>query len=232
MLTIDLGLRAGSSLASGVAWSAHVLIAARAAQGLSAAIIAPAALSLVITTFPEGPERNKALGVWGALGGVGVTTRLLLGGAITAGLGWRWIFIVNLPIALGVLALTPGVLTKDAGRGGSRRFDLAGALTITAALLLLAFAIITIPTVGWTSAQTVGLLGAATALLALFAYIETHTRVPLLPGAVLRSPGLIGGTSCWLRLGWVSTGCSSRSRRSPRRLSGTRRSSLGWWPRS
>lgn len=193
MFMIGLGLRAASSLASGVAWSAHVLVAARAAQGLSAAIIAAAALSLVITTYPEGPERNKALGVWGALGGIGATTGLLLGGAIAAGLGWRWIFFLNLPIALGVLALSPRVLTKDAGRDGSRRFDLAGALTITAVLLLLAYAIITIPMAGWRSVQTLCLLAGATGLLALFAYTERHTRAPLLPNAVLRSPGLIGG---------------------------------------
>jgi MFS family permease len=200
MLMTGLGLRAASSLISGVAWSGPALIAGRAAQGLSAAIIAPAALSMVMTIFPDGPERNKALGIWGGLGGTGATAGLLLGGVIATSLGWRWIFLVNVPVAIALLVASPAVAPKDTGHGGGR-LDAAGALTITGALLTMAYLIITIPDAGWMSWHTAGLAAAAVALVALFWFIETHTQAPLLPAALLRSGGLVAGSLVLLAAG-------------------------------
>ena len=127
MFLIGMVLRVLASLLCGLAPSAGLLVAGRALQGVSAAIIAPAALSMVMNAFPEGAERNRALGVWGGLGGIGATAGLLLGGLITETLGWRWVFWINLPVGLAVLALAPAVLRESRGPARGRRFDLAGA---------------------------------------------------------------------------------------------------------
>src|SRR6187399_3466315 len=125
-------LVAVSSLAAGFASTEGQLIAARAAQGLGAAIISPSALSIITTTFRDGAERNKALGAWGAVAGSGGAAGVLLGGVLTDGLGWEWVLWVNVPVALGVLALTPGLIPESRSESQTRAFDLAGAVTVTA----------------------------------------------------------------------------------------------------
>src|SRR5215472_8186171 len=137
-----------ASLACGLANSAGVLIASRAVQGVGAAIISPAALSIVQTTFEEGAERNKALGIWGALGGSGAAAGVLFGGILTKYLGWQWIFFVNVPVGAVVLALTPSVV-RESRVQEERTFDVAGAATVTAGLALLVFAIAKAPDYGW-----------------------------------------------------------------------------------
>lgn len=199
-------LFAVSSLVCGLAWSGGVLIGARVVQGVSAAIMAPSALSLVLTTFEEGAERNKALGVWGGLGGVGATAGLLIGGPLTDGLGWEWVFFINVPVGLGVLALSPLLLREGRGRGVGRGFDLAGAVTITAALVLLVYAVFKAPEVGWGSTQTLGLLAASLALGVLFVGIETRSAAPLVPLRIFRSRTLVGGNLVILVAGMAVDG--------------------------
>lgn len=182
-----------SSLTAGAAWSGEVLIAGRVLQGVAAAIIAPAALSLVMITFPEGPERNKALGIWGGLGGVGATAGLLLGGVITDGLGWPLIFFVNIPIGIAVLAFSPAMLRESRLAEQTRNFDTAGAITVTATLGLLVYTITTVPEAGLTSPRTLGLFLAAAALGGLFVAIENRSAAPLVPFGALRSRVLLGG---------------------------------------
>src|SRR6266446_6532199 len=133
-----------ASLACGLSKSANsaaLLIAARSVQGLGAAIISPAALSIVVTTFTEGSERNKALGIWGALGGSGAAAGVLFGGIIVKYLGWEWIFFVNIPVGALVLAATPRIIPESRADIGTRRFDAAGAVTVTAGLALFVYAI-------------------------------------------------------------------------------------------
>jgi EmrB/QacA subfamily drug resistance transporter len=193
MFMIGAGLFAASSLTCGLAWSGPVLIGSRVVQGISAAIMAPTALSLLTTTFQDGPERNKALGIWGGIGGVGATAGLLLGGPITQGLGWEWIFFVNVPVGLSVVVLSPVLLRESRDRDRPRTFDVAGAATITASLLFLVSAITGGPQAGWRSARTIVLLGASAALFGLSLLIERRSSAPLVPLRVLRSPTLVGG---------------------------------------
>ncbi|WP_129667740.1 MFS transporter [Phytoactinopolyspora endophytica] len=187
------GLWVLSSLLCGIAQAGEILIAGRVLQGVAAAIIAPAALSIVMTTFPEGAARNKALGIWGGLGGLGATAGLLLGGVITDGIGWPWVFFVNIPIGMVVLALSPAMLPESRRPGRERNFDAAGAVTVTAALGLLVYAITAIPEAGMTSGRTLGLLTGVVALAGLFVIIETRSAAPLVPFRALRSRVLIGG---------------------------------------
>src|SRR5262247_2079220 len=134
-----------ASLLCGLAWSDEALIGARAFQGIGAAVMTPTALSIITTTFEEGAERNKALGIWGALGGVGATTAWLIGGPIVDGLGWEWIFFINIPVGLPALALSPVLLSESRATMERRSFDPGGALTITAALSLLVYALVEAP---------------------------------------------------------------------------------------
>src|SRR5215208_5332567 len=157
-----------ASLVCGLANSAGVLIAARAAQGLGAAIISPAALSIVTTTFEEGAERNKALGIWGALGGSGAAAGVLFGGILTKYLGWEWIFFVNVPVGAAVLAATRPYVRESHAALGHRRFDVAGAVTVTSSIALLVYAISKAPDVGWATFRTIGLIAGAAALFAAF----------------------------------------------------------------
>ena len=147
-----------ASLGCGLAGSESALIAARVMQGVAAAIMTPTALSILTTTFEEGAERNKALGVWASIGGVGATAAWLVGGPITDGLGWEWIFFINVPVALAIVALSPTLLGESRAPARERRFDVAGALTITAALVALVYAVVEAPEAGWASDQTLGLL--------------------------------------------------------------------------
>ena len=149
-------------------------------QGVGAAIMTPSALSIVTTTFREGPERNKALGIWGSLGGVGGTAGWLIGGPLTD-LDWRLIFLINVPIGVAALALAPRLLPDTRVADQPRSYDPAGALLVTAALALLVYAVVEAPEDGWGDAQTIALLAGAAALLALFAAIESRVAAPLLP---------------------------------------------------
>ncbi|HKE69647.1 MAG TPA: MFS transporter, partial [Nocardioidaceae bacterium] len=206
MFMVGTGLFLVSSLACGLAWSGDVLIAARVVQGMSAAIMAPTALSILMTIFEEGPERNKALGIWSAIGGVGATAALLIGGPLTDGPGWEWIFYINVPVALVLLTLGPRLLPESRAEGTERTYDLAGAATVTAALVLLVLAIVEAPDAGWASMQTIGLLLVSTVLVAVFVRIERRSPAPLAPLRIFRSAALVGGNLTLLALGMVAWG--------------------------
>src|SRR5438105_8504981 len=160
-----LALFAVSSLLCGLAWSEGSLIAFRAVQGLGGALLAPAALSLLMTTFEEGRERNLALGIYGAASGSGAAAGVLLGGVITSYLGWSWIFFINVPVGLAAIALTPFLLRERRADLAHRHFDVAGATSVTAGLMLLVYALTRATTDGWSSPVTIGLLSGAAALI-------------------------------------------------------------------
>ena len=201
MFIAGSSLFALASLGAGLAGSAEALLAARVVQGVAAAIMTPTALSIVMTTFPEGAERNKALGIWGSTGAIGGTAAWLIGGPVTDGLGWEWIFFINVPVAGAVAALSPVLLHESRGAATQKRFDVAGAVTITAALVALVFAVVEAPEAGWASAQTLGLLALSAALTAVFAWIESRSAAPLAPLGVFRSRALVGGNLLLLVLG-------------------------------
>ena len=208
MFIAGTGLFLVSSLACGLAWSGTVLIAARVVQGVSAAIMAPTALSILMTTFEEGAERNKALGVWSAIGGTGATAALLIGGPLTDGPGWEWIFFINIPVAVGLMALAPRLLRESRGATRERIYDLRGAITITAAVVLLVYAVVEAPDAGWGDVQTIGLLAASAGLVGLFAFLEARTRAPLVPLRIFRSRALVGGNLSLAALGMTAWGMS------------------------
>ncbi len=198
-----LTLFTAASLVCGLANSAGVLIGARAVQGVGAAIISPAALSIVTTTFREGAERNKALGIWGALGGSGAAAGVLFGGIIVKYLGWAWIFFVNVPVGALVFALTLLFVPESKADLGHRRFDLAGAITVTSGLAVLVYAISKAPDVGWGSTRTIVLLLVAVALLLAFALIELRSRAPLMPFGIFRIRTLLAANIVGFLLGAV-----------------------------
>jgi EmrB/QacA subfamily drug resistance transporter len=203
---VGTALFALASLGCGLAGSDVALIAARVVQGVAAAIMTPTALSILTTTFEEGAERNKALGVWAAIGGIGATAAWLVGGPITDGLGWEWIFFINVPVAAGVVALSPILLRESRDRERVREFDIAGAVTISAALVALVYAVVEAPEAGWADRQTLGLLGISAALIALFAVIEARSAAPLAPLRVFRSRALVGGNLVLFALGMLAFG--------------------------
>jgi EmrB/QacA subfamily drug resistance transporter len=192
-----------ASLACGLANSAGVLIAARAVQGLGAAIISPAALSIVTTTFEEGAERNKALGIWGALGGSGAAAGVLFGGILTKYLGWEWIFFVNVPVGAIVLLLTLRFVPESHADLGHREFDAAGAVTITASLALVVYAVSKAPDVGWATARTILLLVAAGVLALVSIAIEMRSKAPLVPLRIFRIRSLLAANIVGFLLGAV-----------------------------
>jgi len=196
-------LFAGFSLLCGFAWSGDALVLARGLQGAAAAVLAPSALSIVMTTFPGGPDRNKALGIWGATSGVGGTAGSLIGGPVTDGLGWQWIFFINVPVCLLVVVLAPFLLLDSRGPG-RRGFDVAGAVTVTAALIVLVYAVIEAPesSVG----RTVLLLLLSTALFALFVLVEKRSAAPLVPLRIFRSRALVGGNLITIAWGLAAFG--------------------------
>jgi EmrB/QacA subfamily drug resistance transporter len=208
ILMSALGVFTLASLGCALAPSNAVLIGSRAIQGLGAAVMLPTAMSIVTSIFQEGAERNKALGIWGALGAAGGTIGLLTGGLITRYVGWQYIFYLNVPIGTLTLALAPGLLPRGASRATNRRFDLPGALVGTGGLVLLADAISQSPQYGWGAARTiallaaaVALLAAAVALLAAFLVIENRTESPILPLSIFRLPTLTGAITAGLLIG-------------------------------
>jgi len=178
-----------ASFLCGLAWSEGVLIGARALQGLGAAIISPAALSIITTMFEEGPERNKALGIWGAIGGSGAAVGVLAGGVLTKYLGWEWIFFVNVPVGVLALALAPRFVRESRSDRDSSQ-DVAGAVTVTAGLALLVYGVSNAPSHGWTSNWTISRLAVAAILLVAFLAIESRAKDPLMP--VPHLPGAHG----------------------------------------
>ena len=179
------------------------MIGARAVQGLGAAIISPAALSIVMTCFEEGAERNKALGIWGALGGSGAAVGVLAGGLLTESLGWEWIFWVNVPVGALVLALTPFIVPESFRETARRRYDPLGAISVTAGLTLLVYAISEAPDVGWLTARTILLLVASRVLLLSFLVIERTVAEPLMPFGIFRVGTVAGANVVGALLGAV-----------------------------
>jgi EmrB/QacA subfamily drug resistance transporter len=201
MFMYGLVLFSLASLAGGLAQSEGWLLAARAVQGLGAAIVSPAALSLVTTTFSEGSERNRALGVWGAVAGAGGAAGVLLGGVLTSGLSWRWVLFVNVPIGALAAGLAPRVLVESRVENGGRSFDIPGALTVTAGLSLLVYALVDAVNVGWGSAATLLKLAGAALLLIAFVAIELRERWPLMPFSIFRLRTLRGANMVGLLVG-------------------------------
>jgi EmrB/QacA subfamily drug resistance transporter len=198
MFMIGLGVFTLASLLCGLAWSSEALIGARALQGVGAAIMTPTALSIITTTFREGSERNKALGIWGSLGGVGGTAAWLIGGPLVDGPGWSWIFFINVPIGVGAMLLVPRLIRESRDTAARRSFDPAGALTVSGALFLLVYALVDAPQAGWSSARTILLFAGAAALLGIFTAVESRHRAPLLPLRILRSRTLVGANLAML----------------------------------
>src|SRR4051812_31213768 len=175
-----------ASLVGGLAPSEGTLIAARAVQGLGGAMLSPAALSIITTTFREGSERNKALGVWGAVAGGGGAAGVLLGGVLTDTLGWEWGFFVNTPITLTAAAIAPALIGEPRAEGQRRHFDALGAVTVTAGLSVLVYATVKASDNGWGSATTLGLLAVSAALLVSFVVWELRSPAPLVPFRIFR----------------------------------------------
>ena len=186
MFMIGLALFGAASLVCGLATSSGMLIVARGVQGLGAAIVTPAALSIISVTFTEGSERNKALGAWGAVGGSGAAAGVLMGGILTKYLGWEWIFWVNVPVAAIVLILTPIYVRESRREDVVHDYDLPGAISVTAGLIVLVYAISQAPVVGWGTFRTIGLLVFAGALLAFFLIWEWREEEPLMPLGIFR----------------------------------------------
>jgi EmrB/QacA subfamily drug resistance transporter len=181
-----LALFTVSSLLDGFAWSEASLIVFRSLQGLGAALLSPAALSILTTTFREGRERNLALGIWGAASGSGGAAGVLLGGVLTSGLNWSWIFFINVPVGILVIALTPFLLKESRANLAHRNFDVAGAVSITGGLMLLVYAMTRAAQHGWATTETVTLLTVSALLLVAFFVIELRSKAPLLPLRIFR----------------------------------------------
>jgi EmrB/QacA subfamily drug resistance transporter len=184
-----------SSLLAGLAWSEGSLIVFRALEGLGAALLSPAALSILTTTFDEGRDRNIALGVWGGASGSGAAAGVLLGGVLTSYLTWSWIFFINVPIGALLLLLTPAIVQDSRAELGHRHLDVAGATTITGGLMLLVYAMTYATQHGWGTGQSVGLIVASVALVASFVVIEFRSKAPLLPMGIFRNRSVSGANT-------------------------------------
>ena len=192
MLLTGLAVFGVSSLTAGLASSSVLLVSARLVQGAGAALMAPAALSALTTSFREGKDRNTALGVWGAISGMAAAAGVFLGGVLSQGPGWRWVFFVNPPICVAVAMGALVVLAKDRGaRAEGTAFDSQGAVLVTGGMLLLVYSLVRAPVVGWGSLQTTSTLAGSAILLAAFAVNESRSRNPLVPFAILRVKGLV-----------------------------------------
>ncbi len=201
MFMLGLVVFSLASLLGGLAQSEPWLIAARAVQGMGAAIVSPAALSIITTTFAEGAERNRALGVWGSVAGAGGAAGVLLGGVLTSGLSWRWVLFVNVPIGVICVLLSPRVLQESRAEVDTRSFDIPGAVTVTAGLALLVYALVNAVNAGWGSTETLLLIAGALVLLATFLVIELRSRAPLMPFSIFRLRTLRGADTVALLIG-------------------------------
>jgi EmrB/QacA subfamily drug resistance transporter len=196
-----LVLFAIASLFGGLASTSGQLVAARAVQGLGAAILSPAALSIVATTFKDGAERNKALGIWGAVAGSGGAAGVLLGGVLTEYLGWEWVLWVNVPIGIAAAALAPSLIAESHAEQEERHFDVAGATTITLGLSALVFALLDAEDAGWGSTQTIGVLALSAILLIAFVAIERRSKAPLVPFSIFRLRTITGANVVGILVG-------------------------------
>ena len=196
-----LALFSGASLVCGLSTSETMLIAARAVQGIGAAIISPAALSILTTTFEEGAERNKALGIWGAVAGTGGAAGVLLGGILTDQLNWSWIFYINVPVGLLVIALGPRILRESRVEAGTKAFDFLGAALVTGGLSLLVYALVQTVDHSWTAPLTIAEFAGAAVLLAGFLATEARAHQPLMPLRLFRNRSLSGANVVGLMLG-------------------------------
>jgi len=197
-----LVLFTGASLMCGLAQSSTELIVLRGIQGLGGAIISPAALSLLTVTFAEGRERNRALGVWGAVAGGGIALGVILGGLLAQGPGWRWVFFVNVPIGILTAVLTPRLISESRDEDRSRTYDITGSVSVTAGLVLMVYALVNTSRYGWGSARTIGELVGAAALLAVFVAVEARFAAhPLVPLRIFRSWTLSGANVVSLLVG-------------------------------
>jgi len=196
-----LAIFTGASLACALATTDTFLIIMRGIQGLGAAVLLPAALSIVMNMFAEGAERNKALGLWGGIAATAATVGLLAGGVLTRYAGWSYIFYLNVPIGTAALLLARRVVPESRLNGARRRYDPLGAVTVTGGLVALVYAISQAPTVGWTAARTLALLAGSAALLAGFLVVETRAEAPLLPLRLFRLKTLAGSNAVGFLLG-------------------------------
>ncbi|MGZ4400046.1 MAG: DHA2 family efflux MFS transporter permease subunit [Gaiellaceae bacterium] len=204
LFVAGVALFAVGSLLSGLAWSEGSLIGSRALQGFGGALLSPAALSIVITAFPEGRERNVALGIWGAASGSGGAAGVLLGGLLTSYAGWSWIFFINLPVAAAVIAAVPWLVHESRAALAHRHFDLLGAGTITAGLMLLVYAMTRATQHGWSENGTIALLAASAALVGGFLAVERFSRAPLLPLRIFRLRTLSAANATMLTIGAIA----------------------------
>ncbi len=187
-----------ASLMNGLATSSGILIAGRVVQGFGAALVSPAALSIVTTTFAEGKERTQALGIWSAIAAGGGAVGLVLGGVLTETLSWRWVFFINLPIGIAAALLSLRFVPNSRAEDEPETADVAGAVTVTAGLLVLVYAIVKAQAYGWGSGKTIGLFAAGVVLLAAFVAIERRSKAPLIKLGLLRLPSLAAGNLAML----------------------------------
>src|SRR2546421_6832910 len=196
-----LALVTGASLGAGLATSSGFLIAMPGLPGLGAAVVLPAALSIVMNMFTEGAERNKALGIWGGIGAAGATIGVITGGLVTRYVGWEYIFFLNVPIGLAAFLLAPRIVPESRLQGVRRRFDPLGAVTVTGSLLAVVYAISTAPQVGWATTRTIALLVASAILFVAFLAIETRVEAPLMPLRIFRNRSVAAANVAGLLLG-------------------------------
>ena len=191
LFLIGLVIFTGASLLDGLASSESMLIGARALQGLGAALISPAALSIIATTFAEGKERARALGVWAAIAIGGSAVGLILGGVLTQYFSWPWIFFVNVPVGIAAFVLSLRLIPESRDEHAQRSYDIAGAVTVTGGLMTLVYAIVDAQSAGWGSAKTIGFFALAAALLAAFVAIELRAKAPLVRLSIFRIRSLL-----------------------------------------
>jgi EmrB/QacA subfamily drug resistance transporter len=201
ILMLGLAIFTAASLGAGLATSDGFLIAMRGLQGFGAAVVLPAALSIVMNMFAEGAERNKALGLWGGIGAAGATIGLITGGLLTRYVGWEYIFFLNVPIGIAALLLAPRTVPESRLEAVRRRFDPLGAITVTGGLLVLVYALSKAPEVGWGAARTVTLLAASAASLVAFLIVETRVEAPLMPLRIFRLRAVAAANAVGLLLG-------------------------------
>jgi len=195
-----------ASLAGGLSTTIGELIAFRALQGAGAAMLAPAARSIVVTLFEEGPERSKALGIWAAVAGSGSVVGLILGGVLTSSLGWQWVLFVNVPVTLGAAALAPVLIRESRAETTDRSIDYAGAALVTGGLVAILYALVNAGNAGWGSTETIGLLSLGVALLAVFTWVETKVHAPLVPLRIFRGGQVRGANIAMVLLAAAMVG--------------------------